>query len=137
MKRVEVNISTGERKEIDLSASEVAAAKAITEAEKRAYVPKKIEADRDAAFLSGVEWNGRRWHLDATFQYQITGLVTAYEAGILPADETVSIRAMDNTTHDLTQAQVKALAGVVLSRVQTIWQESWTAKDAVRNENQG
>lgn len=90
-----------------------------------------IEAERDAALLSGVTWDGKDWHIDQTFQAHITGLVTAFEAGILPAQMTVPIRTRTNTIEQLTFTQLKQLAGAVLMRVQQIWAASWAAKDAL------
>lgn len=90
-----------------------------------------IEAERDGALLAGVSWDGKAWHLDQVFQAQVSGLVVAFEAGILPGNATVPIRTRANTVEQLDYTQLKQLAGAVLVRVQQIWAASWAAKDAL------
>lgn len=102
---------------------------AFENSQERARMVSEIESERDAAMLSGVTWNGNMYHIDPTFQAQITGLVAAFEVGILPAQAAVPIRRVDNTIEQLNFAQLKSLAGSVLVRVQEIWSESWAAKD--------
>lgn len=91
----------------------------------------QIERVRDEALRAGVSWNGRTWHTDPTFQQHITGIVGAFTATILPEGATVAIRAQDNTIHNLNVVQCKQLAGAVMTKVQTVWAESWAAKDAL------
>lgn len=113
-----------------LSDGEIAAAalaSAAAAAERRIPL---IEAARDAKLLEGVTWNGKDWHIDQVFQAHITGLVAAFAAGILPPGAKVGIRTRANVVEQLDFAQIKALAGAVLLRVQAIWAESWAAKDA-------
>lgn len=90
-----------------------------------------IDAARDAQLLAGVSWNGKQWHTDPDFQTQITGIVGAFVAGILPAGATVNVRAMDNSINALTQTQIAQLAGAVLQKVQAVYAASWAAKDAL------
>lgn len=90
-----------------------------------------IDAARDTALAAGVTHDGKQWHIDPTFQSHITGLVAAFEAGIIPAQATVPIRTRSGTTETLNYTQIKALAGAVLARVQQVWAESWAAKDAL------
>lgn len=92
---------------------------------------RRIEEERDAALAGGVLWNGKEWHLDATFQQHLTGLIAAFATGVLPPTATVPIRTRANTIEQLTYDQLKALAAAVLSRVQEIWAESWAKKDAL------
>ena len=91
----------------------------------------EINAERDAALLAGVDWGGKRWHSDTTFQLHLTGLIAAFEAGILPANAAVPVRTRDNTIEQLDGTQLKQLAGAVLLKVQQVWAASWAAKDAL------
>lgn len=92
---------------------------------------RQIEEERDKALAGGLFWNGKEWHLDATFQQHLTGLIAAFATGVLPPTATVPIRTRANTIEQLTYDQLKALAAAVLSRVQEIWAESWAKKDAL------
>ena len=98
-------------------------------AQQRLEEVRGIEAQRDAALLAGVAWNGRNWHLDPTFQAQLTALLTANALGLVAGP--VSIRTRDNEIVQLDIAQLKTLAATVLQRVQQIYAESWAAKDAL------
>lgn len=91
-----------------------------------------IELARDAALASGsVLWNGNNWHTDKVFQDQLCALVSAFAAGVLPANATAAIRTVDNKVVQLGYADLKALAGVLLPAVQKAWTDSWAAKDAL------
>jgi hypothetical protein len=103
----------------------------IPAGEQRAATIREIEAVRDAKLAAGVEWNGYLWQTDALFQAQLTGIVGAYTAGILPASAQMGIRTKDNQTVQLDGAQIKTLAGTVLAYVQGVFAESWAAKDAL------
>lgn len=98
----------------------------IKEAKRR-----QIEADRDNALAGGLLWQGKEWHLDATFQMHLTGLIGAFATGVLPPTATVPIRTRANTVEQLGYEELKALAAAVLTRVQEIWAESWAKKDAL------
>lgn len=131
MNRIEVDVRTGQVIVVALTPEEIADAAARTAAEAAARRIPEIEAAREAALLAGVSWNGNSWHIDQVFQNHLTGLVAAFEAGILPANASVPIRTRANTVEQLTYTQLKQLAGTVLQRVQQIWAESWAAKDAL------
>jgi hypothetical protein len=103
----------------------------VLEADARAIAVRAIETAREVALQGGVTWNTKLYHVDATFQAHITGLIAAYEAGIIPAAATQNIRTKDNDIVQLNYTQLKQLAGTVLVKVQQIWQTSWDAKDAL------
>ncbi len=90
-----------------------------------------IDQERDRQLASGVVWNAKTYHVDETFQGHLTGLMVAYQTGILPAGMSRQIRTMNNEIVLLTQAEIVGLAAAVLSRVEQIFQESWAAKDAL------
>ena len=91
-----------------------------------------VNARRDEALANGsVAWGGREWYIDEKFQLHLTGFVTAFQAGMLPPAATVAVRAANNTTHQLGLADLKALGGAVMTRVQQIWAQSWAEKDAL------
>lgn len=89
----------------------------------------EIERQRDEKLALGVEWNSKHWHTDNEFQTQITGLIGAVNAGILPVDATINVRTIENTVEVLTVTQAKQLAGAVLQYVQGVYAWSWTEKD--------
>lgn len=97
---------------------------------KRAAI-EQIERERDKAMAGGLLWNGKEWHLDATFQMHLIGLIGAFATGVLPPTATVPIRTRANTVEQLGYEELKALAAAVLTRVQEIWAESWAKKDAL------
>lgn len=88
-----------------------------------------IDAELVARLEAGVEWNGKLYHADYEFQSQITGMVGASTAGILPADSLVEIRRKDNKNELLSQDELKQLAGAVLAYVQEVYSWSWREKD--------
>lgn len=88
-------------------------------------------AQRDTALKSGFTHEGHLYHADPTFQSQVQGFLLAWVAGLLDPAATVAIRRKDNTTAQMTQAQVTALAGSLMQFVQGIYAASWAAKDAL------
>lgn len=91
----------------------------------------EIERQRDAQLAAGFAHAGHAYHCDETFQAQVQGYLAAWREGILPEGVSVPIRRRDNTTAQMTRAEVVALAGALLSHVQGIWAASWAAKDAL------
>lgn len=91
----------------------------------------EIERLRDAQLAAGFTYAGHAYHCDETFQSQVQGYLAAWREGILPEGVSVPMRRRDNTTAQMTRAEVAALAGALLSHVQGIWAASWAAKDAL------
>jgi hypothetical protein len=90
-----------------------------------------IERQRDQKLDAGVEWSGRTWYSDQIFQQQLTSYVVAFNAGVLPANSTVPVRAADKVVYQLSQSDVVALSGTLLTAVAAVWQWSWTQKAAI------
>ena len=90
-----------------------------------------IDADRDAAINAGFSFSGGLYHADALFQSQIQAFLLAWGSGILSPAATVAIRRKDNVTVQMGQAQVGALAAALMQFVQTVYAQSWAAKDAL------
>lgn len=90
-----------------------------------------IEAVRDQKLGAGVSFNGVLFQTDAAFQGHLTGIVGAINAGLIPGNASVAIRTKVNTIEQLSTLQVKQLAGAVLQYVQSVFAESWAAKDAL------
>lgn len=90
-----------------------------------------IEAARDAKLAAGVLVGSKHYHTDSAFQTQITGIITAFNNGILPAGATVPIRTVENTNEPKTLAECLQIAGAVMQYVQSVYAESWAAKDAL------
>jgi hypothetical protein len=92
----------------------------------------EIELARDTAIGAGVTWSGRRWYADPLFQSHLVALLAAYTEGILQPTDTVSVRSMDKVVYQLTRAEVRQLAGIVLAFVQQQFVASWAAKAAIQ-----
>lgn len=100
-------------------------------AEVKAAAIRDINAQRDAKLAAGFMYNDHLYHADVVFQSQLQAFVLAFQTGLLPTDAKVAIRRKDNTTAQMTQAEVTALAGALMQFVQTAYAQSWTAKDAL------
>ena len=90
-----------------------------------------VESEREKALDAGVEWNGKKWYADTVFQVQLTAYITAFVSGVVKPDHTVMVRATDKTVHNLTFDDLKSLASVLLSHVQSEYVKSWSKKGAV------
>lgn len=90
-----------------------------------------IDRDRDAALAAGFTHAGQLFHCDPTFQSQVQAFLLAWQAGMLAPSASISIRRKDNVTVQMTQTEVAALAGAMMGHVQTIYAQSWAAKDAL------
>lgn len=90
-----------------------------------------IDKDREAALLVGVEWDGHVWHTDERFQLCLTARISAWQAGIIPALATQTVRTKANETVELSFEQHKQLALRVMLYVSGVWSDSWMDKDAL------
>ena len=79
----------------------------------------------------GFTFNGMSYPCDGVFQQQITAFVTAFREGIIPPGTTITIRTYDDQLVQLGEAEIKALAAALLVYVQSVYAESWAAKDAL------
>jgi len=91
----------------------------------------QIDQQRDLKLRSGFPWNGMTFHCDPTFQSQLQAFLLAWQVGMLAPTATVAIRRHDNVTVQMTRAEVAALAGALMAYVQSVYAESWAAKDAL------
>lgn len=91
----------------------------------------EIDRIKNDKLRGGFVHGGATYPCDGIFQQQITAFVVAWDAGVLPIDATVSIRTYDDRIVLLGYADVKALAAALLTYVQSIYAESWAAKDAL------
>lgn len=92
----------------------------------------QIDKQRDETIDAGFIFNGKLFHADALFQTQLQAFVLAFQTGILPPGATVSIRRKDNVTVQLGQVEIIALAAGLMQYVQTIYAQSWVAKDELQ-----
>lgn len=90
-----------------------------------------IEQARNQKLDAGVMWEGKLWHTHSDFRLELTAILAAYREGILSADALTTIRTKENTNEQLTRGQVVVLAAIVLQYVQSVYSESWAAKDAL------
>lgn len=88
-----------------------------------------INDDRDRELDAGIDVGGVLYYSDETFLLELVAMITGYELGLLSG--TQAIRAMDNSIHQLDQAQLVQLGGLIGARRQTIYAASWAAKDAL------
>lgn len=97
----------------------------------RAQARTQIDAQRETALRVGVDWNGKRWHTDPTFQFHLSARLQAWDSGLLAPEATAPVRAMDDSINQLGRTEHLQLAGAVMVYVQQVWADSWAAKDAL------
>jgi hypothetical protein len=90
-----------------------------------------IDRQRDEVINAGFTFAGAQFHADALFQSQVQAFMLAWASGILPPAATVSIRRKDDVTVQMNQAQVGTLAAALMQFVQTVYAQSWVAKDTL------
>ena len=94
-----------------------------------------INVDRLAAIESGISYNGYEWDSTLVSQSNLTGVVSALQAGIItPASGTGTVivwRNMDNQDIDMSQEDIFGLSAAMLSRVDTCYKKSWSLKAQV------
>ena len=88
----------------------------------------EVEQQRDIQINAGVDWDGRQWYADATFQQHLMGLLQAYTEGVVGGESTFPVRARNKAVHMLKRDEIRALAGVVLAHVQEQFLWSWREK---------
>lgn len=88
----------------------------------------KIKQDK---LSGGFVFNGTTYPCDSVFQQQLTAFIVAWDSGLLPIDSTITIRTYDDRLIQLSYLESKALAIAILNYVQSIYLESWVAKDNI------
>jgi hypothetical protein len=91
----------------------------------------EIDAKRDEQLNAGVMFANNLYYSDSEFQTQLQAFLLAWNQGLLDSTATVAIRRPDGTIVQMGRNDVLQLAGAVLQYVQTVYAESWAAKDAV------
>jgi len=88
-----------------------------------------IDSARDSSLRQGVDVGGVLYHLDDTFLVELLAMVLGYQLGLLSG--TQPIRTLQNTTRQMSQAQIVALAGAVMARRKALYVASWAQKDSI------
>jgi len=88
-----------------------------------------INAARDHALRQGVDVGGVIYHIDDTFLVELLAMVLGYQLGLLSG--TQPIRTLQDTTRQMSLAQITALAGAVIARRKALYQASWAQKDSI------
>jgi hypothetical protein len=87
----------------------------------------EINTARAEAINAGIEHNGHRWQTDKTARENITGTLSAVNAGVqLPAEFTW--RTEDNQDVPMDATWLTALAAAVLAHVNAQYTRSWALK---------
>ena len=85
---------------------------------------------RTEAIDAGVEYAGVRYDTDAVSRDNITGTLTAVQAGV-PLPDGFTWRSEDNQDIPMTVGNLAGLSAVVLAHVNTCYQRSWALKAEV------
>lgn len=102
-----------------------------TDEQKLLWSVREIEKTRDQALADGFMFNGHLHHCDPIFQSQIQAYLSAWREGIIQEDDPVPVRRKDNVIMQMTRTEILALATALMSHVQTVYAQSWAAKDAL------
>lgn len=104
-------------------------------AEAKAAAVARIHAERDARMGAGVAYNGATFESDAdsraTLSEVLVTLRAAGDHGLTPP-ATLTWRDADNGDHELTHAQLAALALTMLGYCEAVFAAAAQAKDAIR-----
>lgn len=95
---------------------------------------KEVEATRDINLVAGCTFNGNLYHSDDRFVSELMMLIQGYQLGIFPVEMTHSIRTKDNIIVTLTKDEIVQLTLMIGQYRQSVYQSSWTAKDALRTQ---
>ena len=97
---------------------------AAREAQRQAW-----NAWRDRELVAGYPHNGHVFHSDDMFIGELQLILKGYERGHLTG--TSPIRTWDNSTLQMTQAEIESLLLLIGLHRQAIYQQSWVGKDAL------
>ena len=97
---------------------------AAREAQRQAW-----NAWRDRELVAGYPHNGHIFHSDDRFMAELQFILKGYERGHLTG--TIAIRARDNSTLQMTHAEIESLLLLIGLHRQAIYQQSWVGKDAL------
>jgi hypothetical protein len=97
---------------------------AAREAQRQAW-----NAWRDRELVAGYAHNGHVFHSDDRFIAELQLILKGYERGYLTG--TSAIRTLDNSTLQMTHAEIESLLLLIGLHRQAIYAQSWTGKDAL------
>jgi len=95
-------------------------------------VDRALNDIREKFLELGFTYSGGVYHCDTVFQSQVQAFLLAWQVGMLPANSKVDVRKKDNTTVQLSQSEVLALAGALMAHVQGTYAKIWNLKDTLR-----
>ena len=84
---------------------------------------------RDRELVAGYPHNGHVFHSDDRFMAELQFILEGYERGYITG--TSPIRTRDNSTLQMTQAEIERLLLLIGLHRQAIYAQSWTGKDAL------
>jgi len=84
---------------------------------------------RDRELVAGYAHNGHVFHSDDRFMAELQLILKGYERGHLTG--TSAIRTRDNSTLQMTHAEIEGLLLMIGLHRQAIYQQSWVGKDAL------
>lgn len=88
-----------------------------------------IDAGLDRALDAGVLSNGTLYPCDDRALLELLALVVGYQAGVIGGKQPV--RTKHNAVRRLTQQEIVALAGAVITHRRAMFAKSWADKDAL------
>ena len=97
---------------------------AAREAQRQAW-----NAWRDRELIAGYPHNGHVFHSDDRFMAELQFILKGYERGHLTG--TSPIRTRDNSTLQMTHAEIESLLLLIGLHRQAIYAQSWVGKDAL------
>ena len=97
---------------------------AAREAQRQAW-----NAWRDRELVAGYPHNGHVFHSDDRFMAELQLILKGYERGQLTG--TSAIRTRDNSTLQMTHAEIEGLLLLIGLHRQAIYAQSWAGKDAL------
>jgi len=84
---------------------------------------------RDRELVAGHSHNGHVFHSDDRFMAELQLILKGYERGHLTG--TFAIRTRDNSTLQMTHAEIESLLLLIGLHRQAIYAQSWVGKDAL------
>lgn len=84
---------------------------------------------RDSELVSGYAHNGHVFHSDDRFMAELQLILKGYERGHITG--TSAIRTRDNSTLQMTHAEIEGLLLLIGLHRQAIYAQSWVGKDAL------
>jgi len=84
---------------------------------------------RDRELVGGYPHNGHVFHSDDRFMAELQLILKGYERGHLTG--TFAIRTRDNSTLQMTHAEIESLLLLIGLHRQAIYAQSWVGKDAL------